>query len=216
MGRAVLPLVLAQLGHLLRRGLGSRVLRDQPMARTSSPSDAVIHQFLSLADVLACRFQRRFPDLIDRDDAKQVARLELVRAARCLKPGLPPVPFLKPRIEGALRHHLRDHSRLVRVPRREHEKGTCPFSHSSLDLLSPCGTPWLDAIPALEPEASGEDHSQLEALLDRLPAAEAAIIRLHVLEGRSLRAIGQDLGMSTMSVQRREKAGLALLRQELA
>ena len=56
----------------------------------------------------------------------------------------------------------------------------------------------------------------MEALLDRLPAAQAAIIRLSVLEGQSLRQIGQQLGMSAMSVQRHRQRGLAALKAELA
>ena len=56
----------------------------------------------------------------------------------------------------------------------------------------------------------------MEALLDRLPAAQAAIIRLSVLEGQSLRQIGQQLGMSAMSVQRHRQRGLTAIKAELA
>ncbi|WP_255120137.1 sigma factor-like helix-turn-helix DNA-binding protein [Synechococcus sp. Cruz CV-v-12] len=51
----------------------------------------------------------------------------------------------------------------------------------------------------------------MEALLDRLPAAQAAVIRLSLLEGQSLRQIGAKLGTSAMSAQRRRQAGLAHL-----
>jgi RNA polymerase sigma-B factor len=37
-------------------------------------------------------------------------------------------------INGALQHHLRDRVRLVRISRREHEKGTWPLGHTSLDV----------------------------------------------------------------------------------
>jgi DNA-directed RNA polymerase specialized sigma subunit len=62
--------------------------RRSALERPASHSrrDAVIHQFLSLADALACRFQQRFAGLIEFDDARQVARYELIRAADCVKP----------------------------------------------------------------------------------------------------------------------------------
>jgi hypothetical protein len=49
--------------------------------------DAVVEQFLSRAEALARRFQRRFSELIELDDARQVARYELIRAAACIKLG---------------------------------------------------------------------------------------------------------------------------------
>ena len=64
-----------------------------------SRRDAVVQQFLSLADALARRFQQRFPGLIELDDAGQVARYELIRAADCVKPGCcTTAAFLKQRL----------------------------------------------------------------------------------------------------------------------
>ena len=58
-------------------------VRRSAVERSASHSrrDAVVQQFLSLADALARRFQQRFPGLIELDDARQVARYELIRAA---------------------------------------------------------------------------------------------------------------------------------------
>jgi RNA polymerase sigma factor (sigma-70 family) len=195
-------------------------VRRSALERSASHSrrDAVVRDFLPLADALARRFQRRFPDLIELDDARQVARYELIRAAACLKPGFHPAPFLKPRIQGALQHYLRDHARLVRVPRREHEKGIHPLGHQSLDAIGPSESPYLDALASPEseePAAEGLGVSA-DALLQRLPANEAAILRLRVLQGQSLRAVGRELGICSMTVSRREKAALAALREQLA
>jgi DNA-directed RNA polymerase specialized sigma subunit len=86
-----------------------------------SRRDAVVQQFLSLADALARRFQQRFAALIELDDARQAARYELNRAAACLKPGYcTAAAFLKQRIHEALQHYLLDHARLARVSHREH------------------------------------------------------------------------------------------------
>ena len=100
-----------------------------PPLRSGAPClhcrrDAVDPQSLSLADVLARPFQQRFTLLIERNDAHQVARYGLIRATACLKPGCcTTAAFLKRRIHGALQHFPRDQGRLVRVSRREHEKG---------------------------------------------------------------------------------------------
>ena len=84
----------------------------------------MVPQSLSLADALARPFQQRFAELIEFDDARHVARYELIRAAACLKPGCcTTAAFLKRRNHGALQHFPRDQGRLVRVSRREHEKG---------------------------------------------------------------------------------------------
>jgi RNA polymerase sigma factor (sigma-70 family) len=53
-------------------------------------------------------------------------------------------------------------------------------------------------------------------MLQRLPANEAAILRLRVLESRSLQCIAGELGISTMTVSRHEKAALAAMREQLA
>jgi RNA polymerase sigma-B factor len=195
-------------------------VRRSALERPASHScrDAVFREFLPLADALARRFQRRFPDLIELDDARQVAGYELIRAAACLKPGFHPALFLKPRIQGALQHYLRDHGLLVRVPRREHEKGIHPLGHQSIDAVGPDECPYLDALasPASEEPASEGLGVSADALLQSLPANDAAILHLWVLEGQSLRAVGQELGICSMTVSRREKAALAALREQLA
>jgi hypothetical protein len=52
-------------------------VRRSALERSASQSclDALVREFLPLADALARRFQRRFPDLIELDDARQAARL---------------------------------------------------------------------------------------------------------------------------------------------
>jgi RNA polymerase sigma-B factor len=214
LGWAGLLLGLAQLGLLLRRGLGSRVLRDQAMARTPSQADALFQQFLPLAESIA-RGLAAGSRVIELDDARQVAQMQLWLSCRQVSDPASAAGYLRRCIKGALLHHLRDHGRLVRVPRRQHEKGGHPWSHQSLHAPMPSGDLWIDQLEAPEPLGQ-PDGVGIEALLDRLPAAQAAIIRLSVLEGQSLRQIGAKLGISAMSVQRRRQAGLAALKVELA
>jgi hypothetical protein len=101
-------------------------------------------------------------------------------------------------MQGALQHYLRDHGRLDRASRREHEKGIHPWGHQSLDAVGPGEWPQLDTLasPASEEPVSTEDLGvSAGALLQSLPASEAAILRLRVLADQSLRAVSRALGM---------------------
>jgi RNA polymerase sigma factor (sigma-70 family) len=184
------------------------------MARTPSQADALFQQFLPLAESIA-RGLAAGSRVIELEDARQVAQMQLCLSWRQVSEPASAAGYLSRCIKGAQLHHLRDHGRLVRVPRRQHEKGGHPWAHQSLHAPLPRGAIWIDQLEA--PEQPGQPGGEdIEALLDRLPAAQAAIIRLSVLGGHSLRQIGQQLGISAMSVQRRRQAGLAVLRAELA
>jgi len=190
-----------------------------PISTTSS--EQLIRRFLPLADSIARRFAVRWQRVIELDDAVQIARLTLVTKARDVRNPATAPAFLKAHIHGALQHWLRDHSRLVHIPRRAQEASgyAFPFGHSSLDAPSAgTGVSLLEAMaeaPVEEEESSGLPVP-LEELLDCLPAHQAAMIRLHVLEGTSLRQAGAQLGVSHSTAERRVKQGLASLRELLA
>jgi RNA polymerase sigma-B factor len=184
------------------------------MATTRSQADALFQQFLPLANSIAISIAVG-SRVLELEDARQVAQMQLWLSCRQVTEPASAAGYLRRCIKGALLHHLRDHGRLVRVPRRQHEKGGHPWSHQSLHAPLPSGAIWIDQLEAPEQEQPPEGAG-VEALLDRLPAGQAAIIRLSVLEGQSFRQIGQQLGMSAMSVQRRRQAGLAALKAELA
>ena len=195
--------------------------RQQQQAKALSRSalrarDALVLQHLPLADAVASAVARRFFPLVEREDLIQVAREALVRSAPRCKAGEPAEPYLRRCISGALRHHLRDRVRLVRIPRWLHEQGQCALGHISLDghaAGEPC---LLDQLASPEQEAAGPaDDLALEQLVDQLPAAQATALRLTVLEGLSLRAAAEQLQISAMSVQRAQKKALDALRQQL-
>jgi RNA polymerase sigma factor (sigma-70 family) len=188
---------------------------------TIPASEALIRRFLPLADSIARRFAVRWQRVIEFDDAVQIARLTLVTKARDVrKPATAPA-FLKAHIHRALQHWLRDYSRLVHIPRRAQEASgyAFPFGHSSLDAPSAStGVSLLEALAEVyvddaEPSAL---PVPLEELLDCLPVHQAAMIRLHILEGVSLRAAGAQQGVSHSTAERRVKQGLASLRELLA
>ena len=106
----------------------------------------------------------------------------------------------------------------MRISRREHEKGTCPLSHISLDAQVDGEHSLLDQLEAPAAElasALGAEELALEQLVEQLPAAQATALRLTLLEGLSLRAAGLKLGISAMAVQRAQKKAIAALRLQL-
>ncbi len=224
------------LAVALRPAVGGGVLRRPQMASPLSPSrrqkpagqalsrsalkarDLLVLEHLPLGDAIASVMARRLFPLVEREDLIQVAREALVRSAPRCRAGEPPAPYLRRCITGALQHHLRDRVRLVRVSRREHEKGTCPLGHSSLDAPAAGEHSLLEHLAAPAAEISLE-HSltgpALEQLVEQLPAAQGTALRLTVLEGLSLRAAAAQLQISPMAVQRAQKKALAALRQQL-
>jgi RNA polymerase sigma-B factor len=148
---------------------------------------------LPLADAIASAAARRLFPLVEREDLIQVAREALVRSAPRCRAGEPAGPYLRRCITGALQHHLRDRVRLVRVSHREHEKGTCPLGHSSLDAPAAGESSWLEQLAAPVAE----------------PTLEAS------LTGPALEQLVEQLQISPMAVQRAQKKALAALRQQL-
>jgi RNA polymerase sigma factor (sigma-70 family) len=231
------PPVSGVLATALRPVGGGGVLRRPPMAslatslrsrKQQTPAlsrsalrarDALVLKHLPLADALASATARRLFPLVEREDLIQVAREALVRSAPRCRAGEPAEPYLRRCISGALQHYLRDRVRLVRISRREHEKGTCPLGHISLDAScdgEPCLLDQL-AAPEAEPAISEAMNGlALEQLVEQLPAAQATALRLTVLEGLSLRQAATRLEISCMSVQRAQKKALAALRQRVA
>jgi len=194
-----------------------RQQRSTPLSRSALRArDALVLEHLPLADAIASVMARRLFPLVEREDLIQVARESLVRSAPRCRAGEQAGPYLRRCITGALQLHLRDRVRLVRIPHRLHERGTCPLGHLSLDASSDGEPCLLDQLAAPEQEAAGPaDDLALEQLVDQLPAAQATALRLTVLEGLSLRAAAEQLQISAMSVQRAQKKALDALRQQL-
>ncbi len=215
----------------LRPARGGGVLRRPQVASPLSPSrrqqqpqalvrsalrarDALVLEHLPLADSLATAVARRLFPLVEREDLIQLARKALVRSAPRCRAGEPPAPYLLRCITEALQHHLRDRVRLVRISHREHEKGTWPLGHSSLDAPAAGESSLLEQLaapiaePALEASLAGP-------ALEQLPAAQSTALRLTVLEGLSLRAAAAQLQISPMAVQQAQKKALADRHQQL-
>ena len=179
-----------------------------------------MQQHLPLADGIARSFCRRYGDLVELDDLRQEARLELVRAAaRCR--GERPEPFLQRCIAGALRHHIRDRALLVRLPAKRRD--AAPWRHVSLDAPAPGEeeSRLEQLVDPVEPVLCGEgpdDKSlgpELAALLGQLSPLQRSVLRLTVLEGVSMRKAADWLGVAPATVQRARRQTLAMLRTSL-
>jgi RNA polymerase sigma-B factor len=82
--------------------------------------ERLVRRHLPLVRSLASRHTGRGESL---DDLVQVASLALITAARRFDPdrGVPFAAYAAPTIDGELRHHLRDCTGAVRIPRREQQ-----------------------------------------------------------------------------------------------
>jgi RNA polymerase sigma factor (sigma-70 family) len=186
--------------------------KQQPLMRR----DAIALAHLSLADQIASATARRLRGLLDRDDLIQIAREALLHAAARCDANRPPEPYLRRCITGAIQRHIRDGVRLVRISRRAHEqrRGQWPLSHLSLDIPHPSGQgSWLEHLPSASPTGSTQEAS-IDALIDQLPAAQAAALRLTLLQGRSIRGAASSLGISASSLHRLRTAALQALRDQ--
>ena len=105
---------------------------------------------------LARRVARRYAGRGERpDDLAQVGALALVRAVDRCDPRRPELPaYLARCVDGEIRHHLRDRTAAVRVPRN------APALPAAVDLV--------------EDEVAGDDATLDDALLDRAVVASAA------------------------------------------
>lgn len=179
---------------------------------------AVAERFRGAVAIASVMARRLFP-LVERDDLIQVAREALLRSVPRCKPGEPAELYLRRCITGALQHHLRDRVRLVRISRRQHEKGTCPLGHVSLDVQVEGEHSLFDQLEAPAAELAsglGAEELAVEQLVEQLPAPQATALRLTLLEGLSLRAAGRQLGISAMAVSHREVRTAALCAQKKA
>jgi RNA polymerase sigma-B factor len=115
-GRGVRPNVGAAVEHLLRRRA------DLPPGHPDRPvlRERAIESGLPLARSLAARYRDRGEPL---DDLSQVAAIGLIKAVDGYDPArsVPFVVYAVPTITGVLKHHFRDTTWRIRVPRRVQE-----------------------------------------------------------------------------------------------
>ena len=192
---------------------------DATQAAALATRDRIARRYMPEADALALAMARRLRGLAEIDDLQQEARVALVQAAARVQPGTDPLHYIRATVTGALRRYVRDRVRLVRVSRRAHEAGGCPLGHASLDApATEGGAAFIDLLAAPEPEEVAPRDAlaaDVERMVETLPAADAAALRLLVMEGRSIREAAAILGTSPMTASRRRDRALDAIRYAL-
>ncbi len=145
--------------------------------------ESVIESHLPLAKSVARRYVGRGVEL---DDLMQVAAVGLVKAANRFdtRRGVSFSAFAEPTIEGEIRHHLRDRSGTVRIPRELQRLGKRLRSRQSELAASLGRTPTLSELA----DAVDADTKQVERAL----AAELARDPVSLPQPESAEAVLDD------------------------
>ncbi len=173
----------------------------------SAPTPAVrsqlIEAHLPLVRTVARRFAGRDEPL---EDLIQVGTIGLIKAVDRYDSGrgVALAAFATPSIAGEIRHHLRDRSAPVRVPRRLQAAGVRVTS-VTLDCAGHVPDPVADAYDGLA----------LDAALRSLHTREREVLRLRFVEDLSQADIAARTGLSQAHVSRTLRGAVQRLREML-
>jgi RNA polymerase sigma-B factor len=172
------------------------------MVAEGSERARLIEAHLPLARRLAHRYAGRGEQT---EDLVQVGALALVRAVDRCDPTRPELAgYLARCVDGELRHHLRDCSSLVRVPRR------WPRASAAVVPIDP---EVADASPPLDEALV--DRAALTRAARRLADRERRILLLLYVCDRTQAEVAEQLGLSQAHVCRLARAALEKLRRDL-
>ena len=179
-----------------------------------------VEHHMRLVEPLARRYAAKSGQ--DHDDLLQVGLMELLRAADRYEDQrkIPFSAFARPHIRGAILHYLRDKAAIIRLPRalqscdRDDGAGfnAATQQRRLVSLADDLISQETDATIELD---RSEQRRQLNQALQRLSRQERIALEEVILKGQSLRDVGNQTGVSAMTIQRRVKRGLAQMRQQL-
>jgi RNA polymerase sigma-B factor len=164
----------------------------------------LIEEHLPLVTALAQRYERRGEHL---EDLVQVGVLGLIKAVDRFRPerGVALGAFAAPTIVGEIKHHLRDRTWPLSVPRRLRESSTpSEFVASEAEAE--------EAPETEETLADAEDRAVLEPALRALDERERRILELRFFADLSQVEIADELGISQVHVSRLQRGALDKLR----
>jgi RNA polymerase sigma-B factor len=174
---------------------------------TAAHRRRVIEDHLPLVRSVARRFARADEPL---DDLVQVGSIGLIKAVDRFDRarGSELAPYAAAAIAGEIRHHLRDRSAPVRVPRRLQAQGlqvsSVPLEHGD------------DGPRGSDPTAELHDRVALAIALRTLPSRQRRIVHLHFFADLSQAQVAAAVGLSQVHVSRLLGEALATLRSRLA
>jgi RNA polymerase sigma-B factor len=138
------------------------------------------------------------------DELTQVGALALIRAVDRCDPSRAELPaYLARCVDGEIRHHLRDHASVVRIPRDAPRRSTAvvPIDEQV------AGTTDLDDVLL--------DRAALATAVRRLDARERRIVLLLYFCGRTQCEVAGELGLSQAHVSRLLSGALEKMRRQL-
>jgi len=173
-------------------------------ATGKSGRDALVGAHLTLVESLARRF---VSDLEGIDDLRQVGVIGLLKAAARFDPerGVPFAAYAAPFVLGELRHHVRDCTWPVRVPRADGRSRPMAVAVPLED----------GAVTAPDELADADDRLMVTSLVRELGGRQREVVYRYFVRGRSQADIGRELGMTQIQVSRMLRAALAAMRQRL-
>lgn len=203
-----------------------------PASTTASTpaSSELVARYRGLVHHLARRY--RGCNGAELEDLRQVGYLGLLLALQHFQPapGRPIEPFLTAHVRGAMLHYLRDQAAPVRLPQRlqsrsrpcsasaqeRHRWWHWQFQLKPLEGLSAEQLPMDPGADAYRPLLRHERHRALGRALGRLDAPQRRSVEAVMLAGQSLRHVARQEKTSAMTIHRRLRSALTLLRQELS
>ncbi len=170
---------------------------------TPAARSQLIEGHLPLVRTVARRFAGQNEPL---EDLIQVGTIGLIKAVDRYDAGrgVALAAFATPSIAGEIRHHLRDRSAPVRVPRRLQAAG---LRVTSVTLEQ--------ADHVADPDAGASDRLALDAALRSLHTRERELLRLRFVEDLSQAQIAARTGLSQTHVSRTLRGALQQLREVL-
>ena len=190
------------------------------MNRQQIRRNARVEHHMRLVEPLARRYAAKSGQ--DPDDLLQVGLMGLLRAAERYE-GQREIPFsafARPHIRGAILHYLRDKAAIIRLPRALQSSDRDVGAGFNAATQQRRLVSLTDDLISQETDATieldrSEQRRQLSQALQRLSRQERIALEEVILKGQSLRDVGNQTGVSAMTIQRRVKRGLAQLRQLL-
>ncbi|MCP9774546.1 sigma-70 family RNA polymerase sigma factor [Cyanobium sp. WAJ14-Wanaka] len=203
---------------------------QQKPSKATRARNKRICRYIALVEPIARFYASNSPEPID--DLRQVGLMGLLRASELYEPKrkIAFEAFAKPHIRGAMLHYLRDGAPAIRLPRtivelrqRDPSRLTAKEQQRLDEVAGMRKTISLDSHPGINLEALGSDEDgplregeiDTLGLLSQLEPKLASVVSQVVLAGWSYRRTAEKLGISPMTVQRRLKCGLALLKKGL-
>ena len=190
------------------------------MNRQQIRRNARVEHHMRLVEPLARRYAAKSGQ--DPDDLLQVGLMGLLRAAERYE-GQREIPFsafARPHIRGAILHYLRDKAAIIRLPRALQSSDRDVGAGFNAATQQRRLVSLTDDLISQETDATieldrSEFRRQLSQAIQRLSRQERIALEEVILKGQSLRDVGNQTGVSAMTIQRRVKRGLAQMRQQL-